>query len=360
MVWIRLFFRRAGVLKLRLECTVRRACNRFALFCRLAFNRWRLARIRSSLRPGQKLVCIGLIEHFGDIIACEPVARRIREDYPDDHIVWIVKPAYKEILAWHPAINGCVSVSCLTEFIRLAERPVFDRVVDLHVNNRRCTTFGTVHRKQTGDPSITTENYYSFGSLLEAFSRGAGLPQLHDAPKIFLPSAIRTRRLPVPGRPYIVIHASSNENARDWTVEKWALLIAHLQRHFSYELVEVGLFTAFNEPPHGVHDLCGKLSLIELAEVIRRSSGFIGIDSGPAHLANASMRPSVVLLGRYRAFDWYNPYTGFLRINADEMLIHCEGPVSNISVDDVVARCLKVFADRPGPHNSDGNVDANS
>jgi len=35
-----------------------------------------------------------LLEHLGDIVACEPVVRHLKEKYPDSYFIWGVKQAY--------------------------------------------------------------------------------------------------------------------------------------------------------------------------------------------------------------------------------------------------------------------------
>ncbi|HEX2853335.1 MAG TPA: glycosyltransferase family 9 protein [Opitutaceae bacterium] len=85
---------------------------------------------------------------------------------------------------------------------------------------------------------------------------------------------------------------------------------------------------------------------MQTAALIRRAVGFLGIDSGPAHLANALERPSVVLPGRYRGVDRYLPYTGFLRENAVELVGQWDGPIASLPVD-VSPRGRKKFSRPP-------------
>ena len=63
--------------------------------------------------------------------------------------------------------------------------------------------------------------------------------------------------------------------------------------------------------PAPVHPDRRTTAVAESAEIIRRAALFIGIDSGPAHLADAVKTPGVILLGRYLTWDYYMPYTGF-------------------------------------------------
>src|SRR5207247_11449849 len=47
---------------------------------------------------GQKLCGILLTEHFGDIVACEPVIPWLKDQHTDDFVVWLTRPAYSGLL----------------------------------------------------------------------------------------------------------------------------------------------------------------------------------------------------------------------------------------------------------------------
>ena len=49
-------------------------------------------------------------------------------------------------------------------------------------------------------------------------------------------------------------------------------------------------------------NLSNKLSILSTAEVIKRSSIFIGLDSGPSHIANAVGTKGIILMGDYYHF----------------------------------------------------------
>ena len=86
-------------------------------------------------------------------------------------------------------------------------------------------------------------------------------------------------------------------------------------------------------------DLVNRTSLLETAEVIRRARFYIGIDSGPAHLANAVKTPGIVLLGRIGYFRQYTPFTGFYASHAPQvrLLRNLTGLVSEVPLDEVIA-----------------------
>ncbi|HEU5080310.1 MAG TPA: glycosyltransferase family 9 protein [Opitutaceae bacterium] len=300
--------------------------------------------IKRHLPPGTPLVGVLLAEHIGDIVAAEPVIPYLKNKYAGAHLVWLSKPAFTHLLRYHPQIDSLVEISSISEAAHIVRSGILDTAVDLHINRKRCLKFGRPYAKRWGDTSVDIRNYYARGALLEALSLSAGLPALTEQPRLYLgPISSTVDRYDLPKR-YVVFHARSNELARNWNDTAWTELARRLINQFGISVVEVGLQRVARIESPRYFDLCGKLSIVETAEVIRRASGFIGIDSGPAHIANAFERPSVVLLGAYAAFPRYMPYTGFLRENASDMVIQWPTACADIPVDEVVRRFGKLEA----------------
>ena len=91
-----------------------------------------------GLHSLQMRILIGLIEHMGDIVACEPVARYMRYNYPDSHITWAVSEPFRELIDTNPFIDETLVLGCLTDWMKLTKHGSHDKVVDLHVNYRIC------------------------------------------------------------------------------------------------------------------------------------------------------------------------------------------------------------------------------
>lgn len=259
-------------------------------------------------------IVIGLIEHLGDIVACEPVARYLKVNYPDSRLTWVVSEKYRELVDVNPHIDEVLAVECLTDWIKLIKHNSFDKVVDLHVNLRVCEHCRVPLVKTRGNPFVSVYEWFDYGALLEAFSLGAGLPKLSGQPRLYLGpehvAAVDTLILP---SDFCVIHRESNTAQKDWTDDGWAELSAFIRAELGLEIVEVGGGKLTRPSPlaEGFIDLFNRLPILQTAEVIRRARLFIGIDSGPAHLANAVRTPGVVLLGRHSNFRQYMPFTGF-------------------------------------------------
>jgi ADP-heptose:LPS heptosyltransferase len=303
--------------------------------------------------PGRPFIVINLLEHFGDIVACEPVSRYVRKQYPEAYIVWTTRRAYRELVDHNPNIDETVTLYCLSEWIRLARCNLFDQVIDLHFSERVCPVCRIPLKKPADSSGITPENYYHFGNLLTTFCISAGLPPLVDQPQLYLPDQVRRRvdalRLP---EDYIVVHCLSNEISRDWLKPKWQELARLLIAGRSIAIVEVGMKALLGsaELP-AYHNCCGRLSILETAEVIRRSRLFIGVDSGPAQLANALQHPGVVLLGHYRDFVNYMPYSGCYQNQTAGVLLYADGPVATLPVEEVLAKANDCLAGSPGGAN---------
>jgi ADP-heptose:LPS heptosyltransferase len=295
----------------------------------LALRAWRY-------RYGKKIIAIGLVEHFGDIVACEPVPRYLKRKNPESLVIWFANPRYMELLTHNPYVDRVQSVYCLSEWIRFRRSGIFDEVIDLHFHQRACPVCQESLRKDSQNAEITIHNYYNYGNLLGAFCQSAGLPILAEGPQLHIPE--RVRRIVDAMRlsdEYIVVHCRSNEAARDWMQEKWVQLVKQILSEARITVVEIGLVRTLPDMGEKCVNLCGILTFLETAEVIRRSKLFLGIDSGPAHLANAVGTRGIIMLGRYKSFEKYCPFSGTYANGANAELIYSSGPVQELPVEIV-------------------------
>jgi len=285
-------------------------------------------------------IVVGLIEHIGDIVACEPVARYLKLNHPDAHLSWVVRPEYREIIDTNPYIDETVTVDCLTDWMKISAHGHYDQVVDLHVNYRICQHCQIPLVKRQGNPFVTAYEWFDHGALLEAFSLGAGLPRLSAQPELYLgPEHVHAvDALELPAN-FCIIHRVSKDRSKDWTEEGWRALARILQDCLGLSIIEAGAgeTEGLPRPIDEALSLVNRLPILQTAEVIRRARLFIGIDSGPGHLANALKVPGVVLLGQFGYFRHYCPYTGFYASSSPlvKLVRNPVGCVAEISVDEV-------------------------
>lgn len=294
-------------------------------------------RLRGFIR--NQGVAIGMVEHLGDIVAAEPVSRLARRQYRGAKVAWVVRKPYASVPAGFPAVDFVVPVTCLTEWLLLRASGLGSPAWDLHINQRYCPRCQIPILKEGAAGRINSENYYLSGNLLAVECISADIPVLTDSPNLPVDRAAATKvdGLLLPAR-FIAIHCASNEASRDWPAENWRLLLTQLLLGPDIVVVEVGSRpVVITEDTPCERSLCGKLSISQTTEVLRRAKLFIGIDSGPAHLANAVGVPGIVLLGLYKGFVDYLPFSGRYATADGADIIRAAGPVSTLPVAPVLA-----------------------
>ncbi len=286
----------------------------------------------------KKIVAICLVEHIGDIVANEPISREVRKQHPKAIIVWVTRKPYKELLKFNPAINKVITVTCLTSWIKIQKKVRFEAIYDLHFNGRACNICNIPLRKKNVDESINPTNYLNHGGLLKVVCLHNKIDVSDTTPQMYIPTTTykKTNAL-VPIEKYIVIHCSSNELIKDWEIEKWNQLVKAILEKYNLHVVEIGASSNLSVQSTRYHNFCGRLSILESAAVIKKSLLFIGIDSGPAHMANAVGTAGVILLGEYYfGMKNYNPYSGNYGNLRNCRIIQSKNSVKNISVDEVL------------------------
>jgi ADP-heptose:LPS heptosyltransferase len=104
------------------------------------------------------------------------------------------------------------------------------------------------------------------------------------------------------GRPITVVHSGPTWPVKEWPLERWSKLTEKIAANGSI-VIHVG--TDFDSarryvpqrPVPKAINWIGLLNLAELVALLERASIFIGIDSGPLHVATALGLPSVGLFG---------------------------------------------------------------
>jgi ADP-heptose:LPS heptosyltransferase len=284
------------------------------------------------------VIIVALVEHMGDIVAAEPIFRALRRAHPDALIVHVVGEKWRVLTSQHPDIDQQQTVRCLSEWY-LASGRTGAIEYDLHVPGRVCDVCRSVTRPTAAaTPGIDISNYYQQGSLLDVFARvgGVDLMGIDRQPRLHLPpqlgnSADSTRRSGL-GPRYAVIHAASNQAHRDWTSSGWRLVIEAL-REDDLPVAEVGLGPTLNDL--GAIDRTGQ-PLSTTIDLIRGAELFLGVDSGPAHIANALGVPAIVLMGHYGVYQQRMPFSGGLADGSGGIVIQHDGPLAELSPQVVI------------------------
>lgn len=286
---------------------------------------------------------------MGDIVAAEPVVDLVRDREPGARICWVTREPFAALPLAFEGVDEVLTVGCMTEWLLLWQRSLFDAVYDLHHDGRLCE----ICRISLDKPGVLQNigTYFDHGNLLDMACDSAGLPRVLRSPRLKpAPSVVASvNRFGLPPA-FVVIHCQSSDPKKDWPTARWQQITQWLCDHTALGVVEVGLApVAISESNDRLLSLCGQLSILETAEVIRRATLFIGIDSGPSHLANAVGTPGVVLIGRLKRFNDHMPYSGSYMDGSNASIVRSHDEMATIPV----AAVLSAIAARLGVSQDD-------
>lgn len=319
---------------------LRKKAHPFVAYIRALRSALRVQFIRKRLRkasPAPRLVLISMFEHMGDIVAAEPIVRYLRKDLEHDYLIWCIRTPYKELAIANPFVDDVLEVHCAAEWGFLKKWGVFDKSFDLHIIPRQCSGCRVSVESDASRLGIDSTNYFHLGSLLEVFCTIAGIPAIDESPRVYISGSVKESidRRSLPDR-FLAVHCKSEEPAKDWPQESWLELCHRVGDELGIWVIEVGLSPVIKQPGlPGYLSFCGELSILQTAELIRRAKVFVGIDSGPAHLAHSVQTPGIILLGKYLSFDQYMPYSGRFSRREGCRILRSDESVAAIPVDRV-------------------------
>jgi ADP-heptose:LPS heptosyltransferase len=154
-------------------------------------------------------------------------------------------------------------------------------------------------------PSFEFDRYRAFfGQVL----MGAPLPTRPE----LIPQPVSTPEIP---RPFAVLLPGAGWSFREWPVERYARLAAHLHRTHGLRIVVAGteadrpkatsIITANAGIP--IDDLTGQLSLPQLVTLMEQARLIVANDSGGIHLA-AALNKDAVGIASGHLFGQFHPY----------------------------------------------------
>jgi ADP-heptose:LPS heptosyltransferase len=160
--------------------------------------------------------------------------------------------------------------------------------------------------------SYTHIDYYHAGRIpqkhiMQLLAERVGLKTVPLRPLIFLSeSELAQKLLPASDKPWVAIQSTGHSKWTDnknWGEEKFVKLVSLLAPSFS--LVQLG---DSNDPPLPVQaNLCGKLSLRQVFQVLKQCTGFAGLEGFLMHAATVMEVPSVIIYGGFTA-PWQTGY----------------------------------------------------
>lgn len=285
--------------------------------------------------PAPSRLLVIRLDRLGDVVLSTPVLQRLRERFPRAFIAMMVRPPCRDVVEGNPAVDEVIlydkdgahrGPASTLRFARGLRRRRFDTALVLHPSNRShwipwlagipvrvgfarkqpwLLTHAMPHTKQEG---AKHEAQYTL-ELLGCFGMAPGEPALFvplQPAAVDRVSVLLAEAGIGPDDALVAIHPSASCVSKRWMPERFAAVADRLVTEqrvkiclIASEAADVAAVASAMRQP--ALDLSGRLSVAELAAVLRRSRLLISNDSGPVHVAAALGTPVVDIFGRNQA-----------------------------------------------------------
>ena len=278
-------------------------------------------------------VLIVKLTSMGDLIQALPAVTDAARARPDATFDWVVDEAFAEIPRWHPAIRGVIETAhrrWRNDFLttlRQGELPAFwrrlrerryDAVIDAQTNLKSAVVTALTRGPKHGPDRATAREYpahwayrhrYSIplnqlaiDRWRQLFSRVLDYPLPATPPDFGIGNVAWPASARIPDRPYLVAVTNASWENKYWLDGHWRELIARAGEEGYRVLLTCGSDLEYRRSSAiaaGLEnaEVLPKLTLTEMAAILKNGSGAICMDTGLAHMAAALDIPTVTLYG---------------------------------------------------------------
>lgn len=284
-------------------------------------------------------VLIMRFSSIGDIVLTTPIIRCIKQTYPHAEIHFLTKDKYKDILEHNPYVHTIHTFhSDIQSIIYTLLNEKYTHIVDLHKNirsfyvksiltqafnsNIQKFSFNKLNIRKwlyvnfkinlLPDKSIVNR-YFDGLKKWQVKNDGKGLDYFTNPEK-----EIKTDDLPLSHvYGFIACGIGAQHYTKKMPVEKWQTLC----KEIDFPIVLLGGKEDFDNAekiresdPIKTYNACGKFSLDESAQIIRKSKAVISHDTAVMHIGAAMKKPIISIWGNTTPYLGMFPYMGYNNI----------------------------------------------
>jgi len=337
--------------------------------------------------------------YIGDVVMTIPLLKPLRRLYPRAKITFLTNRPSGELLRNHPAIDRVITYdafwfyertgrTAFSEYLNVLEavrKTRYDLVVEARGDIRDIFLLAFLGRNKRrvgygiGGGRYLLTDIVPFTSVKHRveyhrdIARFLGTCDEDVAWDCHLSAAEENRADDIlkengvdPHKQFITMQPGARKPLKRWPVERFAAAADALTRHYGVPLVITGsageralaghMVAAMQTKPVV---LAGKISLRQLAAVLRRSLFFVCNDSAPLHIASMMKTPTVAVFGPSKSREtgpYGNPHRVVerdfpCRVTCDEDVccFHSHHAcMKAIGTEDVVAAAGSLYKDSHG------------
>lgn len=285
-----------------------------------------------------KRILVIITRQIGDVLLTTPLLRSLRHAYPMAKIDVLLFKGTEGILKGNPDVNTIIPIDKkpgIKQAFHLAQKIL--RRYDLSISTlsgdrpsiytflaaSRRVSIVPPYRWQESWKRMITEKWtelddWDTHTVIQNL-RLCDLLGIERKYEVVVPESTIAKKIlrdllsfPWPDHPYAVFHMVPKRRYKYWTLKGWIRLAQFLTSKGFHVVITGGgdreeidyVRSAIPHMPENTSSLAGRLTLPEVATLIRSSSIYVGPDTAVTHLAAATGIPTVALYGPTNPVKW--------------------------------------------------------
>lgn len=289
---------------------------------------------RSPLAEKFRKILVMRLDHIGDVVSSTAVLEPLKKKFPDSRVDFLAPSSMGDILKENPFIDNLLEFNPgwfdekkpsfieqtrnIRNLAALIKNHNYDLAIDLRGDCRHIIAMFLAGVKNRISYGITGLGFLltcqvPYEGIMHETERNTalllplGVEQHSLSVRLYLPktsydkaSALK-EKLHIPAK-YAVVHPIPRRSQKRWTNERFSRVIQYLYNTKGIVPVMAGDISDKSEIKEIMDksntpaiDIAGETSLDVLGAIMQEATLFIGVDSGPSHIAAAVGIPGIVL-----------------------------------------------------------------